>query len=111
MAVVLSTLSLLRHIHLSYTTRDDAFASGLAYVRDDGTVIMQGDNTTWLDKGVPRKRSALAMILLWKPLTSRYKHSSVRISSQAQYNGGLFILDLNKAPWGCGGCCLLVTYL
>lgn len=27
---------------------------------------------------------------------------SVRISSQAQYNTGLFILDLNRAPWGCG---------
>src|ERR1700722_4131538 len=27
---------------------------------------------------------------------------SVRISSHAQYNTGLFILDLNKAPWGCG---------
>jgi len=70
------------HGIVNYTTKDDAFASGLAYVRDDGTVIMQGDNTTWLDKGVRRK--------------------SVRISSKAQYNGGLFILDLNKAPWGCG---------
>ena len=28
--------------------------------------------------------------------------SSVRISSYAQYNTGLFILDLNRAPWGCG---------
>ena len=27
---------------------------------------------------------------------------SVRISSQAQYNTGLFILDLDKVPWGCG---------
>jgi hypothetical protein len=26
---------------------------------------------------------------------------SVRISSRKQYNGGLFILDLNRAPWGC----------
>ena len=34
------------------------------------------------------------------PLRSIF--SSVRISSYAQYNGGLFILDLNKAPWGCG---------
>lgn len=28
--------------------------------------------------------------------------SSVRISSNTTYNTGLFILDLNKAPWGCG---------
>ena len=27
---------------------------------------------------------------------------SVRIYSQATYNNGLFILDLNTAPWGCG---------
>jgi hypothetical protein len=28
--------------------------------------------------------------------------SSVRIQSNTQYNTGLFILDLNQAPWGCG---------
>lgn len=28
--------------------------------------------------------------------------TSVRISSRATYNTGLFILDLNRAPWGCG---------
>ena len=27
---------------------------------------------------------------------------SVRISSNKFWNGGLFILDLNSAPWGCG---------
>ncbi|CAA7268521.1 unnamed protein product [Cyclocybe aegerita] len=27
---------------------------------------------------------------------------SPRIESYARFNGGLFILDLNKAPWGCG---------
>ena len=27
---------------------------------------------------------------------------SVRISSRTQYNTGLFILDLDRAPWGCG---------
>ena len=31
-------------------------------------------------------------------------HSSVRISSQAVYNTGLFVLDLDMAPWGCGPC-------
>ncbi len=33
---------------------------------------------------------------------------SVRISSYAQYNTGLFILDLNQAPWGCGTASLKV---
>jgi hypothetical protein len=27
--------------------------------------------------------------------------TSVRISSKKQYNTGLFILDINRAPWGC----------
>lgn len=27
---------------------------------------------------------------------------SVRVSSYAQYNTGLFILDIDRAPWGCG---------
>ncbi|KAI0669919.1 glycoside hydrolase family 16 protein [Trametes maxima] len=65
-----------------YTDRDTAFGSNLSFVTDDGKVIMKGDDITWLDSGVYR--------------------NSVRISSQKQYNTGLFILDLNHAPWGCG---------
>lgn len=45
--------------YFSYTTRDDAYASGLVYAQEDGTVIMKGDNTTHLDHGVPRKRFVL----------------------------------------------------
>ncbi|KAH8102642.1 glycoside hydrolase family 16 protein [Cristinia sonorae] len=67
---------------VNYTDRDTAFAKNLAFVEPDGTVIMKGDNTTWLGPDVYR--------------------NSVRISSRQQYNTGLFILDLNKAPWGCG---------
>ncbi|EKM61024.1 glycoside hydrolase family 16 protein [Phanerochaete carnosa HHB-10118-sp] len=70
------------HGTVNYTTADFAFANGLAYVDDNGTVFMKGDDTTQLAAGVYR--------------------NSVRISSQAQYNTGLFILDLNRAPWGCG---------
>ncbi|KAJ7597059.1 glycoside hydrolase family 16 protein [Mycena floridula] len=66
---------------VNYVTSSVAFANGLAYVEDDGTVIMKGDDTTWLADGQYR--------------------DSVRISSLAQYNTGLFILDLNRAPWGC----------
>lgn len=50
----------------SYTTRDDALATGLVYVQGDGTVIMHGDNTTWLDKGVPRRRSVLLIFVFLK---------------------------------------------
>ncbi|KAH0838326.1 ribosomal L15-domain-containing protein [Lanmaoa asiatica] len=65
-----------------FVNQQTAFADGLAYVTSDNKVIMKGDNTTWLAEGVNR--------------------SSVRISSQAMYDTGLFVLDLDMAPWGCG---------
>ncbi|KAH9944400.1 glycoside hydrolase family 16 protein [Epithele typhae] len=57
---------------VNYTDHDTAIRNGLAFVTDDGKVVMKGDNTTQLDSGVFR--------------------NSVR----------LFVLDLNHAPWGCG---------
>ncbi|EGN96860.1 glycoside hydrolase family 16 protein [Serpula lacrymans var. lacrymans S7.3] len=65
----------------NFVDEQTAYNSSLAYVTPDNKIIMQGDNTTWLPQGVNR--------------------SSVRISSQAVYNTGLFILDLDMAPWGC----------
>ncbi|KIK92969.1 glycoside hydrolase family 16 protein [Paxillus rubicundulus Ve08.2h10] len=67
---------------VTFVDQQTAFSSSLAYVTSDNKVIMKGDNTTWLSAGVNR--------------------SSVRISSQATYNTGLFVLDLDMAPWGCG---------
>ncbi|KAG6381199.1 ribosomal L15-domain-containing protein [Boletus reticuloceps] len=66
----------------NFVDQQKAFADGLAYVTSDNKVIMRGDNTTLLAEGVNR--------------------NSVRISSQAAYNTGLFVLDLDMAPWGCG---------
>lgn len=66
---------------VDYQDRNSSFAKGLTYVQSDGKVIMKGDNYTWLASGVNR--------------------ASVRISSWAQYNTGLWILDLDKVPWGC----------
>ncbi|THU98358.1 hypothetical protein K435DRAFT_661045 [Dendrothele bispora CBS 962.96] len=63
-----------------YVNKSFALDNGLAYVQD-GTVFMKGDDTTWLADGEFR--------------------NSVRISSISQYNTGLFILDINRAPWGC----------
>ncbi|KAJ4486161.1 glycoside hydrolase family 16 protein [Lentinula aciculospora] len=70
------------HGTVNFLNATAAFSDSLAYVQDDGIVIMKGDNTTTLDEGVNR--------------------NSVRISSNKQYNTGLFILDINQAPWGCG---------
>jgi len=70
------------HGSANFVNETTAFADGLAYVTDDSVVVMKSDNTSWLAAGEVR--------------------SSVRISSVAQYNTGLFILDLNQAPWGCG---------
>jgi len=66
---------------VDYQDRNNSFAKGLVYVQDNGKVIMKGDNSTQLPAGVNR--------------------ASVRISSLPQYNTGLFILDLDKVPWGC----------
>ncbi|KJA29217.1 glycoside hydrolase family 16 protein [Hypholoma sublateritium FD-334 SS-4] len=65
----------------NYVNRSTAFEERLVYVQDDGRIIMKADDTTRLDKGTFRK--------------------SVRIESVTKYDGGLFILDLNQAPWGC----------
>ncbi|KAN0100650.1 glycoside hydrolase family 16 protein [Tylopilus felleus] len=67
---------------VTFVNQSTAFAEGLAYVTSGNKVIMKGDNTTQLPEGVNR--------------------NSVRISSQAVYNTGLFVLDLDMAPWGCG---------
>ena len=42
----------------SYTTKDFAFANGLAWVDDNGTVFMKGDDTTQLASGQYRNRYA-----------------------------------------------------
>lgn len=69
--------------HVEYVNASTAFSNGLAYVTDDNHVFMKGDQWSWLDWGVYRQ--------------------SVRIESTAQYDSGhLFVLDVNKAPWGCG---------
>ncbi|KAF9785076.1 glycoside hydrolase family 16 protein [Thelephora terrestris] len=65
----------------NYQDRNSSFAKGLVYVENNGKVVMRGDNYTWLAAGVNR--------------------ASVRISSVPQYNTGLFILDLDRVPWGC----------
>ncbi|KAF6766007.1 glycoside hydrolase family 16 protein, partial [Ephemerocybe angulata] len=62
----------------SYVNESYARAQRLVYVQDDGKVIMKADDQTTLAQG------------------------AVRIESNKKYDGGLFILDLNRAPWGCG---------
>ncbi|EGO01749.1 glycoside hydrolase family 16 protein [Serpula lacrymans var. lacrymans S7.3] len=69
------------HGMVDFVDQQTAYSSGLAYVTSNNKVIMKGDNTTTLAMGANR--------------------GSVRISSQAIYNTGLFILDLDMAPWGC----------
>ncbi|KAF9015185.1 concanavalin A-like lectin/glucanase domain-containing protein [Cyathus striatus] len=66
---------------VNYLNRSEAQQKNLFYVQDDGIVIMKADNTTTLQAGQFR--------------------DSIRIQSQAEYTTGLFILDLNHAPWGC----------
>jgi hypothetical protein len=83
----------------SYVTADQAWQQGLVYIQDN-KVIMKGDNTSWLSPGQYRNR-----YVIYRPIVTILNSCSVRISSYAQYNTGLFILDLNRAPWGCGTSC------
>ncbi|KAF8968342.1 hypothetical protein BDZ97DRAFT_1902949 [Flammula alnicola] len=65
----------------NYVNQTTAVEKGYIFTQSDGTVIMKADDQTVLPLGVNR--------------------DSVRITSTTQYNTGLFILDLNRAPWGC----------
>lgn len=66
----------------SYVDKKTAFDRGLVSFEENGAVIMKADNFTKLPKGTFR--------------------DSIRIESAKRYTTGLFILDLNRAPWGCG---------
>ncbi|KAI0283293.1 concanavalin A-like lectin/glucanase domain-containing protein [Russula aff. rugulosa BPL654] len=70
------------HGTVTYVDNTTAFANNLSYISWDGKVIMKGDDTSTLQAGQNRE--------------------SVRVSSNKIYNTGLFILDINNAPWGCG---------
>jgi hypothetical protein len=54
----------------SYVNDTYAFQNGLAYVNDDGTVVMKGDNTTWLPEGQNRSRCGPLFILAIPPPSS-----------------------------------------
>ncbi|KAI9460851.1 concanavalin A-like lectin/glucanase domain-containing protein [Lactarius psammicola] len=70
------------HGTVNYVDNTTAFSHNLSYISWDGKVIMKGDDTNTLQSGQYRE--------------------SVRVSSNKIYNTGLFILDINRAPWGCG---------
>ncbi|KAF8164022.1 hypothetical protein BJ912DRAFT_1005152 [Pholiota molesta] len=65
----------------NYVNQSRAIEQGYISVQN-GKVFMKADDQTTLPMGQNRE--------------------SVRIASNATYNTGLFILDLNRAPWGCG---------
>ncbi|KAG8889526.1 hypothetical protein FRB98_004000 [Tulasnella sp. 332] len=65
-----------------YVNASIAFSEGLAYNNAQKQVIMKADNTTSLQLGEFRK--------------------SPRIQSYKTYTGGLFVLDVEKTPYGCG---------
>jgi hypothetical protein len=69
------------HGLVTFQSAEAAFASGLAFVRDDGAAVMKVDNSTWLQSWQPRR--------------------SVRIESKQVFDGGLFVLDVEKMPHGC----------
>ncbi|KAJ8515813.1 hypothetical protein ONZ45_g6804 [Pleurotus djamor] len=66
---------------VNYVNRDRAFERRLAYT-ENNKVILKSDNTTTLPLGTYRE--------------------SVRVETYKNWDTGLFILDVDKAPWGCG---------
>ncbi|TFK29483.1 hypothetical protein FA15DRAFT_736446 [Coprinopsis marcescibilis] len=67
--------------HVNYVNESEARRKRLIYTEPDGTVIMRADQETHLPHGAYR--------------------DSVRIETKKNYTGGLFVLDMKKAPWGC----------
>ncbi|KAG8793056.1 hypothetical protein FRC16_011167 [Serendipita sp. 398] len=72
---------------VQYVDRNAAITNGLVYVTEDGKANMHVDNKTLLTEQDVLTRSKL--------------RPSVRISTKAKYNHGLYILDVAKAPYGC----------
>jgi hypothetical protein len=70
---------------------------------------MKADNFTQLARGRFRDRY-LFKFMKWG-FIDLPRCFSIRIESLASYNTGLFILDLNRAPWGCGTLLLVFAHL
>lgn len=70
------------HGLVDFVSKDEAMDSGLAFVQDDGTVVLAVDDTTQLKPGQNRK--------------------SIHINSKNSYNAGtLFLADIYSMPHGC----------
>ncbi|QRV88540.1 glycoside hydrolase family 16 protein [Ceratobasidium sp. AG-Ba] len=67
--------------NVNYLNKNDAFAKKLAFV-ENGTAVMKVDDTNFIGAGQNR--------------------DSVRIASTKTYTGGLFVLDVQTMPHGCG---------
>lgn len=67
---------------VNYQDRGSAFSKGLAFWTKDGIPGIQADG--------------------WTDLQPGQKRDSIRIHSNAVFNGGLFIADFKLMPWGCG---------
>lgn len=69
------------HGMVTYVSAAVAQSSRLAYIEQSGAAVMTVDTKTTLTSGAPR--------------------NSVRITSKKAYNGGLFIFDILRGPYGC----------
>ena len=65
---------------IRYVSRQWAMATNMSYVNAQGQAVMRVDN--------------------WSTLSQGQARNSVRIESQDVFNKGLFILDVEQAPWG-----------
>lgn len=69
------------HGLVQYVSHDTASSEGMTQVLPNGAVVLSVDNKTDLPLNTPRK--------------------SMRIATTKTYNGGLFIADFKRMPFGC----------
>lgn len=94
------------HGLVQYVSHDTAQSEGMAKVLPNGAAVLSVDNTTDLPLNTPRKSCVLFVSANFcrDPTQLRAApsfDSSIRISTTKKYNGGLFIADFERMPFGC----------
>jgi len=93
------------HGLVQYVSHDTAQSEGLAQVLPNGAAVLSVDNTTDLPLNTPRKSCVLLCPQTFVEIPTQLRppsfNSSIRIITTKKYNGGLFIADFERMPFGC----------
>jgi beta-glucanase (GH16 family) len=91
------------HGLVEYVSHDTAVSEGMAHVLPNGAAVLSVDNKTDLTLNTPRKSCVLFAKFCGDPaqLSPSSFNSSMRITTTQMFNGGLFIADFARMPYGC----------